>query len=425
MNIRDRIKVESKDYPLYNVRIDKYKQDGMEIPFRVSEQPFTLTKPQRQELGEIGHVICDYMDSVIELYNSSDEVRETLNKGKPDIYLNGQAPQYLFLRPDLILTREGFSVCEIETSPFGLALAEILNNAYGQENFDTVINQNTLKNYISSQAPEQGTIAYSDKTAAFSGQIQFLAEQIFSEGGKKWDSSIIDGKNIDSKEIYRAFYLSEYLNDENVARLLEESKTFLPTLTPQFEEKAILSFIWDSRFVDFFKSKLGEADFKHLRRIIPPTWILGQEANFDLGMPRGITNSLSIADLEKGKRKFVLKQSGFSNSSSWAEGVAFLHKLSHKGAREKLEAASKDSSHMYILQDFKEGKHQKMEYTETDGTIKKMDAKIRITPYYSFSGRSKGELLAAKVTGCEDTDYIHATTASINTAVAMGRGEER
>lgn len=102
--------------------------------------------------------------------------------------------------------------------------------------------------------------------------------------------------------------------------------------------------------------------------------------------------------MKKRNRKIVLKQSGFSNTSSWAEGVEFLYKLLHKDVRKKLESAVTDNSHLYILQDFKEGKYQKIEYIEEDGNISQMDVKVRITPYYSFSGPNKGELIAAKIT---------------------------
>lgn len=95
--------------------------------------------------------------------------------------------------------------------------------------------------------------------------------------------------------------MSKYLNDENVYKLLKDNKIYLPTLTPQFEEKAILSFVWDKRSIEFFKLKLGEPSYQYLRKIIPPTWILGQKENFDLGLPKGITSSLNIADLEKKK----------------------------------------------------------------------------------------------------------------------------
>ena len=220
MNIHDRIKIETKDFPLYNVRYEQYKKAEEDIPFRVSPKPFALTESQTKELDDIGKVVCDYMDSVMELYNEDEDVKCLLDIGKPDAFRSGERPRYLFLRPDLILTKDGFSICEIETSPFGLALAEVLNNAYGNENFETVVHQSKLGNYISSQIQDRGTIVYSNKVSAFSGQMDFLADQVFSNKKKQWTSKLIDGQKLDEGEIYRAFYLSQYFTDENIKELL-------------------------------------------------------------------------------------------------------------------------------------------------------------------------------------------------------------
>ena len=64
-----------------------------------------------------------------------------------------------------------------------------------------------------------------------------------------------------------------------------------------------------------------------------------------------------------------------------------------------------------------------MTYTDEETQEEKqMKAKVRVTPYFSYQPGNKGELIAAKVTGCENTEYIHASTASINTAIVQ---EER
>lgn len=426
MNIRDRIKMESKGYSLYDVREEKYKANNYdEIPFRVAPSPFILTAQQLEELKNIGYALNSYIEGVIKLYNENEEAKKILDRGKPSIFTNKQIHKYLFLRPDLILTKDGFSICEIETSPFGLALAEILNSAYGKENFNTIVNQNTLKNHIVSNLPKNGTIAYSKKVQAYTGQINFMANEIFSSNKSKWKTQIINGEEIQSEEIYRAFYLSEYMTDENVKKLINQNKNYIPTLTPQIEEKAILSFIWDKRFSEFFKRLLGETSFNFLRKIIPPTWILKEEANFDLGMPEGILNSINLSNLSKKQRQFVLKKSGFSDDCSWSKGVYFLHQMSSRKIKEILKNATEDNMNSYILQEFKEGKKQIMEYIDEKGEILKMEVKTRITPYYSFIGKNKGELIAAKITGCEKTDFIHASTISINTAISNERIDER
>lgn len=419
MNIRERLELETQGHSMYNVRREEYKNGNMDnINFRVSSKPFKLTKKEKLDIENIGKAICNYMDCCIELYNNNEDAHELLDRGKPKHLKNVKDIKYLFLRPDLILTDSGFCLCEIETSPFGLGLAEVLNRSYGNEGYNTIIQQNQLKNYIQSEIENSGTIAYSDKVKSFSGQLEFMAKQLFSGNGKVWTAKQIDSSTIPEKQIYRAFYLNEQYNDKNVAKLLNQSHIYLPTTTPQFEEKALLSFIWDTRFVDFLHSKLGNTDFNFLRKIIPKTWVLGEEKYVDGGLPNQKQDSLSLADLSKNNRKYVLKQSGFTTSSSWGEGVKFLHKIGKKNVIDILQNALRDKEHLYIIQEFKQGKNIPMSFVDKNGKQMDMNAKIRITPYYAYMGNGKGNLIAAKVTGCENTEYVHATTSSINTAIS-------
>lgn len=60
-----------------------------------------------------------------------------------------------------------------------------------------------------------------------------------------------------------------------------------------------------------------------------------------------------------------------------------------------------------------------MPYNKDIHTIEQMKARIRVTPYFSMVGVNEGKLVAIKATGCENTNYIHASTGSINTAVSV------
>ncbi len=424
MDIRERLKVETHGYSMYDVRREEYKNGNTDgINFRVSPMPFKLNNKQKIEIEQIGKAICSYMDCCIELYKNNEIVHELLDRGKPKNLKNVEEIKYLFLRPDLILTDDGFGLCEIETSPFGLGLAEVLNRAYGNEGHETIIHQNQLKNYIQSKIENTGTIAYSDKVKAFSGQLKFMANQVFSGEIKTWDATEVGIKEIKNKQIYRAFYLNEQYSNPNIAELLNSSHIYLPTSTPQFEEKALLSFIWDNRYTKFFQENLGKQEFELLRKIIPKTWIIGEEKYVEGGLPNKGGDSLSLAYLSKSNRKYVLKQSGFSLYSSWGEGVKFLHKMGQGKALENLKLALNDKEHLYIVQEFKQGKNIPMTFINETNEYQKINAKIRITPYYAYMGAEKGKLIAAKVTGCENTEYIHASTASINTAVAYEKNE--
>lgn len=100
----------TKGHPLYYVRDDKYKNSGNPLNFRTSPEPFKMKKEDLRTICDIGKAICSYMDCCIELYQNNSEVREILDRGKPDKYKNVSIPNYLFLRPDLIITENRFYI---------------------------------------------------------------------------------------------------------------------------------------------------------------------------------------------------------------------------------------------------------------------------------------------------------------------------
>jgi hypothetical protein len=360
------------------------------------------------------------------LYRADPRVYALLNTGKPEIfYATGRPTNYLFFRPDLIITPAGFVVCEVETSPFGLALAEIVNRAYTQEGFETLVADGVLSAYVHAHTPTEGTILYSRKTSSFAGQMTFLADQVFSGERRVWtaqpDNNAGEGNE---KPIYRGFYLVEYLSDPAVTTLLDAEvgvhtpDGLLPSPTPHMEEKALLALLWDSRYEHYFQCHLGQAAFNHLRNIVPPTWIVGQEQYFSPGLPDGVSTSIDLANLSRSKRTFVLKTSGFSKYGSWAEGVSFLHEKSVDKAREILHQAQEDTSSLHIIQQFRRGQTIPLSYENEEGSSIPMAVRIRLTPYFSAASGHEGKLIAIKATGCEDTDFIHASSTSINTAVS-------
>ena len=403
-------------HQFYHARMPEYASTDP-LPFRISPEPFYISDEQAKAIGRIGQEVCGLMQATAELYETNDDVHELLDRGKPAVFQNVQPPQYLFFRPDMIITSDGFAICEIETSVFGLAVAELLNQGYSEAGFETLARPGILGDHIEHATPSNGTIVYTDKTKAFVGQLEFLAEKVFSGRNRQWRASHI-GEASGSESQYRAHYLVEYLTDAAVQSLYDsaEPPKTMPSLSPQFEEKAILAFIWDKRFEDFYSKALGAAGLELLRTAIPPTWIVGEEQYFAPGLPAGMNQSVDLAGLARSKRGFVLKPSGFSSDSSWSEGVTFLQSMSHETAAETLGRVTADATdRLYVVQEFKEGVKNPMSYDGSDDPSS-MQARVRLTPYFS---NVVGELLGIKATGCEGTHLIHASTASVNTAVSI------
>lgn len=419
--MRDRIEQIMGDTEIYKARVDEFKTAD-KVPFRVSPTPFILTPDQKREIENIGTDVVAYFKTINELYSINNEVREILDKGKQDLFLMQKPTKYLFIRPDIIITDEGFRICEIETSPFGLALAEVLNKAYSQGGFETMVTEDALLKLVQAHTPSDGRIIFSTKTESFKGQMTFLAEQVFSGDNRNWTAEKAgDGDSNSLDNIYRGFYLGEYASDDTIRSFLEQciekGKKMLPSLTPHIEEKAILAFIWDKRFEKYLKDQLGITVFNNLREVIPPNWIVGQEKHFALGLPNNMFSSTGLASLSNSKRAFVLKPSGFKGSSSWGEGVSFLHQKSSINTLQLLNSALTDQTSLHVIQEFKKGAKIPISYTDKQGKPQYMSAKIRLTPYFSAVSGDEGRLVAIKATGRENTDFIHGSLDSVNTAV--------
>lgn len=420
--MKDRIEQIVGETEIYKARKDEFDTDD-KVPFRVSPTPFILTPEQKTEVENIGNDIVAYFKAIDELYRTDSEVQGILNTGKPELFLVQTPTKYLFVRPDIIITPEGFRICEIETSPFGLGLAEVLNRAYRQGGFETLVADGSLETLVHAHTPSEGRIVFTSKTDQYAGQMTFLADKVFSGKDREWSAAKVNDLTPDELEnIYRGFYLSEYVQDDAVKALLEkqigEARDILPSPTPHMEEKAILAFIWDSRFETHLRSRLGDAAFKHLREVIPPNWIVGQEEHFAPGLPGNMNSSTGLASLSRSKRAFVLKPSGFSDTSSWAEGVNFLHKKSGESATQLLNTAIDDKTALHVIQEFKKGSINPMSYSDESGKIVHMSARVRLTPYFSATSGDEGRLVAIKATGRENTDLIHGSSDSINTAVS-------
>lgn len=422
--MRRELEILGEGYDWYRVRRPEYDND-QKIPFLIVPEPLYLSPQEGQEVLRIGRDVVDYMHAADELYRSESDVKELLDRGKPKILQQVRQAKYLFVRPDLLITKQGFSICEIETSPFGLGLAELLNRAYRTAGFNTMVGEGALSGFLVDNTPSQGIIVYSYRVSSFAGQLQFLANEILSGGNREWKVESADsviGKN--NTNIYRAFYQYEYLNDlfvnKLVQTLLESGEdTVVPSFTPHMEEKALLSLIWDRRWEQFFRRQLGVPTFEHLREVIPPTWIVGQEQFSVLDFPGAVLSLEELANLSKSRRGFVLKKSGFGDGSSWGESVNFLQEKSSAKARDLVVRAQRESESLYIVQEFRGSVERPMIYENDKHTLEQMRARVRLTPYFSMVSGSEGQLVAIKATGCEGTNYIHASTASINTAVAQ------
>lgn len=414
--IKDTLHGLASQHKFYVARNAKY-DTGLHLPFRISSTPLTLSEREKDLILKLGPALVAFMQVCDSLYRTESSLQGLLASINMNSTQELSPSQYLFYRPDLLLTTEGFLMCEIETSPFGLGLSHLLNSAYNSEGFKTMVKPEALKNYVSSRFDSGGSIVFSDKTKAYVGQLEYLAENVFSTDQHQW--SVKHASQVaDENTIYRAHYIHEILHDDAIRSIYTKNQTrdVYPSLTRHMEEKMLLSLLWDERYQSQINQYVSSDKLELLRTIVPYTWVVGHE-QYMLPSSRG-KKPIKLEDLlslNRSRRRFVLKVSGFSKDSSWAEGVYFLHKLSKANLAKLIQSVVGRKDCVYIIQEFREGQKEKLEYIGDNGELIKMNGRVRITPYY---GAKEGELLTIKATMCEGTERIHASSDSINTAVA-------
>lgn len=424
IHLREQIAEATHGHSIYEARHDEYRTDE-EVPFLVSDEPFELSPEQAVELQELGEIVYSYMDATVDLYERDERVRALLDTGKPELFHGLSDARYLFYRPDIIFTDVGFQIVEVETSPFGLGLASILDEAYRGEGHDTLESGISLEDQVRSHTGDTGTVVYTDKTDQYAGQLSYLADRVFSDDeSRRWTAEhVADSPGDGSQETYRGFYLSERETDSAVERLVNTllesaSETASPSLTPAFEEKAILGLIFDERWQQYFVDKLGEQAVDKLQKWIPETIIIGEEDHFIGKLPSGNNGLDELSKLSRKKRGYALKTSGYDTDASWAEGVSFLHELSASRTQDVVDAA-RDRDGLMILQKFQSGTKQvPMGFSNLKGEKDTMEGRVRLTPYFAAAGEAAGRLIVAKATLVAGTDRIHAGTNTINTAVS-------
>lgn len=107
----------------------------------ISPLPLELSPKEKNQLELTGTLLVSFFNLVAALYHTDPYVGKVLSGNKPPDLLRQSKinkPNYIFLRPDMILTEDGFRICEIETSVFGLGMSYFLTFTYEQLGFKPI-----------------------------------------------------------------------------------------------------------------------------------------------------------------------------------------------------------------------------------------------------------------------------------------------
>jgi len=407
-----------------------------EKEWRIAPAPFALPDGLAPELEKLGYRLMLFLRACDQLYRLSAKgrqpawVSELLDAGKPpelvafqrECGLAGDIPRVI--RPDLVLTSEGFTIAEIDSVPGGIGLTAWLNKTYAGLGFDVLGGADGMVRGFSGILPG-GDIVVSEEAATYRPEMVWLAGEL-NASAPAW--RVLDALPRDDWQprLYRFFELFDLANVPASPGIMEGLRTRSIEVTPPFkpalEEKLWFALFWMKPLEDFWRRELGERAFLALQKVIPYTWLLDPAPlPRHAVLPRLEAHSWGeVAGFSQKRRNFILKVSGFSERAWGSRGVLVASDLPQHEWQSALESAlAAFPSQPHILQVFHAGRLFEADYWNPgDETLQTMRGRVRLCPYF-FVGEKTTRLGGAMATICpDDKKLLHGMRDAILAPVA-------
>lgn len=429
--------------------------------WRTSPQPWKLTGEIVEELRRIGQASLDFYKALEILYSRSADgkkllrnrdvqapwVAEYLDRGKPGELVKisrskkckGRIPPVI--RPDLLVTSDGFSITELDSVPGGIGLTAYLNALYEENSQHSMLGGNgamaqAFYKRLASLAPGKDNpvvaIVVSEESATYKPEMDWLAEQlqltgkrvfslrtdeVFPLGGALYFD--IDGNPEKVDVVYRFFELFDLENIDTASYIIEAWKNdeiaLDPPLRPFFEEKAAMALYHHHLLLDFWRESIPKSSRKILDSLIPKSWIVdpaplppGAVLDGPQAQGRPLHNWMDLAEASQKERNLVLKISGFHETAWGSRSVVIGNDVSKDDwSRSLQDACSMAGTHLHIIQEFRKSIRLTHPIYGEDGEAYEASGRLRLNPYYFVNGDS-ADLAGALATFCPpDKKIIH------------------
>jgi len=380
------------------------------LEWKVSPAPFPLGENLAKEIESLGRVLLQFYRAVNLLYRKSVEgkqpewVARWLDLGKPrelvelqrSAAFKNEIPRVI--RPDILLTENGFSITELDSVPGGIGLTGWLNKTYSearsQEQGASVIGgaDGMVRGFESIFGDaKQVHIVVSEEAKTYRPEMVWLSGQIgsrFSVQGSGF-TNFAEGD-----AVYRFFELFDLPNVANAKMIFElaaEKKIRLtPPPKPLFEEKMLFALLWNRNLQNFWRQELGEGFLARLKKIIPYTWLVDPTPlPPHAAIPElNLTDWTQLKTLSQKERDLILKVSGFSENAWGARGVFLGSDLSQADWSAAVDAALKNfETSPSVLQRFEKPKIVDASWFDfAKNEAVPMKGRARLCPYYFVSG---------------------------------------
>ncbi len=391
--------------------------------WRVSPQPFALGPELAQELDTLGRVLLQFYRAVNLLYRKSVEGKQPewivrwLDQGKPAWLVELQRHPALknelprVIRPDILLTEDGFAITELDSVPGGIGLTAWLGGVYSevrsQESGVIGGAEGMLKGFASIFGDAQRVhIVVSEESASYRPEMKWLANQLNAAGGRSFhlQPSTFNSPS-PGDAVYRFFELFDVANVAGARRVFElateKQIRLTPPPRPMFEEKLLFALLWNRNLRAFWRQELGESFLTRLQKAVPYTWVvdptpLPPHAAFP---ELNLTDWGQLMTLSQRERELILKISGYSEEAWGARGVYLGSDLSAEEWSGAVTKALCDFDRSpYVLQRYHKPRLVESSWFDFDrNELMPMPGRVRLCPYYFVGG--EGDAARANLGG--------------------------
>jgi hypothetical protein len=385
-----------------------FPADGLfaEKDWLVSPEPFSIEAELRDDLEKLGHRLLLFQRACNELYFRSVSgkapawVADYLDRGKPPELVElsrrkeTRADLPRVIRPDLVLTEEGFVIAELDTVPGGIGLTAWLNRTYASfGTHDIVGGAEGMIEGFRRIVPE-GRIFISREAETYKPEMAWLARETTGA------LNVEDAEGIVQPQPHYRFY--ELFDLPNLpANPLLASPSVTPPFKPFLEEKLWFALFWARPLREFWRRELSERHWLELQKVIPFTWILDPAPVPHHAVIPGLEINAwgELAAFSQKQRDLVLKISGFSEIGWGSRSITIGSDVPQPEWQTAVERALADfPHHPWILQRFHKARVVEQPFFDpATEELRSLRGRVRLCPYY-FTDDGKTDLCGALAT---------------------------
>lgn len=436
--------------------------------WQLSPKPFPLTRKQVEQLQEMGQACLELLQTIELLYRKSSQkqpvlrndenalmpwVSEYLNRGKPQRLIEHGLHQRIknqmpaVIRPDLLVTENGFALTEIDGVPGGLGLTAFLNQFYKDNGFGTVIGEegnlgmldrfyNTICSLdLNNKQNPVIAIIVSDEAITYQPEFSWIAQELHKKGFNtvcvhpnevQYDADnrpmvMVNGNLQTIDIVYRYFELFDLPNVPGAEKLMQAVEAHAIALTPPMktyhEEKLNFALLHHHLLDSFFKENISASRLQLLNQSVPNSWMLD-----DITLPPGaflegpqlqgrwMHDWRELGKASQKERQYIIKISGFNELAWGSRSVTLGSDVSTEAWVAALDnALSSAKQSPYVLQDYDKPMRLQHPIYDQDGNVTMKDVRVRLCPYYFVGKKYKTvELGGVLATLCPaDKKVIH------------------